>query len=285
MKTFIDLTIDQYPYVYATILIKDKINREIFNITINLTNSVLDLKKEIEFIRDDKSLSNIRLVHSGYLLNDFFSLYSQGVKSGSTIYLIQELTCKNGNNSTIDHNTDFLKNAFSSYPKIHVLFLKPLLPCIKIIKICLNMNISSMDTAFTQNTIYLFKGEILDKQQTFKYYNINDNDSLVCIPVDSAQYNSFLVDKWLKRTNDSENFQMYIDSNTKKSCQNENAKKADIRYHRIELNKKRYFRTFNESRIDEIFLPSASKSDGIKLNIDYKRPSQPSTKRLPYIKK
>lgn len=279
-----DLAIGQYSFIMVSIQIKNLINQEIFYININLTSSVFDLKKEIESQQENISASGIRLVFSGHLLNDFFSLYSQGVKNDSIIYLIGGEYNKNSSNSfDIENESIYRSTSFLLKPNIHVLQLKPFFSCIKSIRIRLNSQISTLDKAFSVDSKYIFKGEVLDKEQTFEYYSIISGDSIVSIQCEYTEENSNLIEKWIKRTNDYETYQKFIDSNVKTNCQNENAKRIDIRYHKIELNKKRYYKMFNENRIEKDYLPSASKKDGIKLNINYQKPSSPSTNKLPFF--
>lgn len=82
-------------YPVVSLLINDKINKSKFIIKTQLMNSGLDLKKEIENEREILSYNKIRLVSSGFLINDFYSLQYQGIKNGSIIYLISENYKKN----------------------------------------------------------------------------------------------------------------------------------------------------------------------------------------------
>lgn len=285
MNAFNDLTVGQYPTVFAIVHIKDKINDEIFDISIDLTNSVLDLKKLIEHNYNNISACNIRLVFSGHLLSDFFSLYSQGVKNDSIIYLINN---KNDNFISLpqdeqSQNSDKISSSKLT-TKIKVLHLKPTMNSIKVILINCDSVISRFDQVFSKDSIYIFKGEVLDKEKTIDYYGISDGNCLVCIPKDFINNDSNLINKWIKQTKDDESFQNYIDSNTNKNCRKEIAKHADIKFQKIELNKNRYYKTFNEERINTLYR-FETKKDEIKLITDYKKPDHPSTNRLPFYVK
>lgn len=72
----------------VTLKVNDKINFTQFFIKVNLTNSGFDLKNEIEIEREDLSARDIRLIFSGRILDDYFSLFHQGIKDGSEIFLI-----------------------------------------------------------------------------------------------------------------------------------------------------------------------------------------------------
>lgn len=76
------------PDFMATLQINDRINCTKFYIKVLLSNSGLDLKNDIECEQNNLSADSIRLVFSGNLLNDYFSLSHQGIKHGSVIFLI-----------------------------------------------------------------------------------------------------------------------------------------------------------------------------------------------------
>lgn len=82
----------------VSLLVKDKINSTSFIIKTNLTNSGIDLKKQIENERDNIFFDKIRLISSGSIVNDFYSLQHQGFKNGSIIFLIPEKKLKNVSN-------------------------------------------------------------------------------------------------------------------------------------------------------------------------------------------
>lgn len=94
----------------VSLLIKDKINESEFIINIFLTCSGLDLKKEIQNEKETLFFDKIRLITSGFLINDFFSLQYQGIQNGSVIYLIpeNEKKCQYGNSKEIE----FSKNLY-----------------------------------------------------------------------------------------------------------------------------------------------------------------------------
>lgn len=72
----------------ATLQINDRINITQFYVKVHLENSGFDLKKEIEFEHESLSANSIRLIFSGRVVSDDFSLFHQGIKHGSIIFLI-----------------------------------------------------------------------------------------------------------------------------------------------------------------------------------------------------
>lgn len=72
----------------VTLQINDRINFTRFYIRVHLEKSGFDLKNEIELEHEGLSANNIRLIFAGRVLDDYFSLYHQGIKHGSIIFLI-----------------------------------------------------------------------------------------------------------------------------------------------------------------------------------------------------
>lgn len=285
MKSF-NRNDDQYPYVNAILHVKDNINNKMFDININLSSSVLDLKKEIEYSSDNLSSSNIRLVSSGHLLNDFFSLYSQGIQNNSIIFIIQRSHSKIESELNLEgeKENETTENFSNSTIIINVYLVQPVVSSIKIIKIQSYSSISKLESVFPKST-FIFKREILDKKQTFDYYGISNNDSIASIGSSFSQ-EKLLIDKIIKKTSDYDEFKRSIEINKSKNYRNELARKIDFKYTKIELSKKRYLRTFNDEKINNrILMPKETKISSIKLNIEYEKPSRPSTKRLPFYRK
>ncbi|KAK8896383.1 hypothetical protein M9Y10_014281 [Tritrichomonas musculus] len=228
--------------------VKDFINRTFFSITTHLTNTALDLKHEVESERDNLSAQNMRLVFSGHLLNDYFTLISQGIKNGSTLYLISEKPQHNAKDEFKNDSVCSSKpnESKSSTSLLHIFQVSRSCVRARHVKLSLNNAIISLDQAFSSNTIYIFSGEILDKTRSFEYYNITNESTIVLLPIDYSNSDPSIMEKWLKLTNDKENFQSLVDSNTKKSCTRENSRLIDLKYNNLELNRKQFLSFYNE---------------------------------------
>lgn len=232
-----------------TLKIRDNINNEVFDIKVPLSYSGYDLKMEIANEHENLFADNMRLVFSGKLLNDFFSLDFQKIKNNSAIFLISQPKPK----KDLDEPENQIKNVDnndSSTTLLHILQVNPRVVNKRKAKLRLESYIVNMDHIFSSNTIYIYHGEILDKYQTFDYYGIHNDSIIVVLPEDYSNENPALLDKWIKMSSDSETFQNLISSNANKSCKAENSRLIDMRYNNIELNRKHYLSVFNEQNVN-----------------------------------
>lgn len=228
--------------------IKDNINQSNFYVKVPLSISGHDLKKEIESQNENLEYQNMRLVFNGKLLSDYFSLYHQGIKNSSVIYLIPQKVQKIEDNETLE--TPLNNNKSSTKQRLRVFQVSQTCVRAKTVELYLKSSIFKLDGVFTTNTLYIYHGTILDKTKTFEYYNIINESTIIILPADLAKANPSFLEKWIKITNDSDGFQLMIDSKAKKSCIRESSRLIDISYNNLELKRKAYFSVFNENRIN-----------------------------------
>lgn len=231
----------------AILLIKDNINQTKFYVKVPLSISGLDLMNEIETQNDKLKGQKFRLVFAGKLLNDYFSLHRQGIKNTSVIYLIhqkiQETETSNDSENTIKINDN---SAF-----LYIFQVGQKCTRTRKVKLFLNSLINKLDAAFSTNSLYVYNGMVLDKTNTFNFYNIKNEATIVFIPEGLSKANPGLLDKWINLTNDACRFQTLIDSNTKKTCARESSRLIDIKYNNLELKKRSYHSVFNENNINK----------------------------------
>ena len=156
------------------------------------------------------------------------------------------------------------------------------LPFYKIYRIILNVNssISILDKIIKQDSIYIYKGQILDKKRSILEYNIIEETALVVISQGIINFNKEIIEKWLK-ISEKEIFHQKVKIGSKQNNQNEMARIKDIRNMRNEMKR----RSFGHNKVSFSNVPSKIniKFDEIKLITEYKEQEEPSCEPLPII--
>lgn len=161
-------------------------------------------------------------------------------------------------------------------------------PCVRIRHIKLNaMNsISILGRVYPCDSIYIFKGQILDISKTFFDYRISNENKIVLISPYMTRSDSYLVEKWIKITNDYENFDERISISINKNSRTELSRIKDIKFFKLEIKRKKFDKFIKKHAVDESdsieYKKNLFKND-IKLNIDYDSIDSPLTDPLPVI--
>lgn len=156
---------------------------------------------------------------------------------------------------------------------------------IRHIKLDSNNCISILYAIYPNDSKFIFKGQILDISKTFLQYQINNENKIVLISPMMIHYNPFLVDRWLKITNDQKSFEERIDLNVNKNSRLEIARLKDIKLLKLEVKRKKYdkyLKSQNSNQYNSIESINKNQTDE-KLEINYKSIDSPSIDPLPII--
>lgn len=156
---------------------------------------------------------------------------------------------------------------------------------IRHIKLDSNNCISILYAIYPNDSKFIFKGQILDISKTFLQYQINNENKIVLISPMMIHHNPFLVDRWLKITNDQKSFEERINLNVNKNSRLEIARLKDIKLLKLEVKRKKfdkYLKSQNASQYNSIESISKNQTDE-KLEINYKSIDSPSIDPLPII--
>lgn len=152
-------------------------------------------------------------------------------------------------------------------------------PCKRIrhIRIRPHYFISILDTIYPNDSILINKGQILDRNNSFEFYKILNDDKIIVLPFHLANSKPELIEKWRKESLDEENFEQKMNWQINSSCRRELSRIRDLKFLKSELkrNQKRLDSTNYLARIYE------NKKNDIKLNIDYNQKDSPSCEPLP----
>ena len=164
------------------------------------------------------------------------------------------------------------------------------LPFYKIFRIKINndSSLSLLDSVFTSESIYIYNGRVLDKDQSFIKYNIAPESAIVSLSPKIIQKYKNITEKWIKITSNNEIFNQKIKMNASKENQKEIARIRDIKSMRNEMKHKQ----FGHSKLNSYKLPSNLKSLNFSINdkneeitliTDYPEQEDPSCEPLPII--
>ncbi|KAK8842427.1 hypothetical protein M9Y10_026010 [Tritrichomonas musculus] len=156
---------------------------------------------------------------------------------------------------------------------------------IRHIKLDSNNCISILYAIYPNDSKFIFKGQILDISKTFLQYQINNENKIVLISPMMIHHNPFLVDRWLKITNDQKSFEERINLNVNKNSRLEIARLKDIKLLKLEVKRKKfdkYLKSQNASQYNSIESINKNQTDE-KLEINYKSIDSPSIDPLPII--
>ena len=157
---------------------------------------------------------------------------------------------------------------------------------IKHIKLNKNSSISILNDIYPKDSLYIYSGQILDISRSFVYYNIKKDNKIVLIPSNMKKRNPNFIDKWLKLTNDKEQFEDMVNIKMKKTSRSELARLRDIKCMKNELKQKRFclkHKLLNEQSfgIEKQFYVNNKEEE--QLNVEYDLSTTPSVDPLPII--
>lgn len=160
-------------------------------------------------------------------------------------------------------------------------------PYIRIRSINLNANskVNILNSLYPSNSKYLFNGQILDTEKTFKHYNILNENKIVLISENMMKSNPNSIQKWLSMTS-KKDFEEKINLNIKNDYRKEIARLKDFKYFKIENQRKKYKHFFKNQFMKQKKVLSwdndynENKND-IKLKTDFKPLGSPSCDPLP----
>lgn len=198
----------------------------------------------------------------------------------------------------------------SNSPNIISIFLYQPHMRIQRLRVKSDRTISTLSSNYIRDMTFIYKGQILNKDQTFSFYDIPDGSKIAMIPEDAMKANPSFREKWLNITCDKENFDKKIEMSTNSDCRKEMSRLSDIRYQKLEL-KRRNHSFFIRSRMNtnsQNFFSSSSekeannsegsnqvnnyyfdlykkgsKKNEIQLNVNYEPSDVPSADPLPII--
>ena len=149
---------------------------------------------------------------------------------------------------------------------------------IRYIRLKENSCISVLSSIYSPDSIYIYDGQILNSDKTFREYNIGEGNKMVLLPSSMMVSNYSFVEKWLKLTSNKESFEEKIDLNMVKGSQKELARIKDIKFNKLDEKKKflgKYFNTHKKTYKKERNQP--------ELKCDYEPPQNPSCHPLPIL--
>jgi hypothetical protein len=82
-----------------------------------------------------------------------------------------------------------------------------------------------------QNTLLIWRGQILSPTRTFDFYKMTDNEAIIAVPQSSSETT---VRTWLNQTVNSENFQKWVAMAVDRGAQRNEARLRDLSLMRLE---------------------------------------------------
>jgi hypothetical protein len=122
---------------------------------------------------------------------------------------------------------------------------------------------------------FIYRGQLLDENQTFAFYGMKSKDSMVALPANRSEV---MTERWATITRDSETFYDMIQSLMEAPSRSETLRIQDLRAMRLESRPRQYrrFLTSFAPSIDLAVAPMKSEATVIP-----KPPEDVSTEALP----
>ncbi|KAK8838571.1 hypothetical protein M9Y10_033203 [Tritrichomonas musculus] len=157
-------------------------------------------------------------------------------------------------------------------------------PYIRIRYIRLNENsvVSILRTIYPEDSLYIYRGQVLDDNKTFIECQIQNNNKIILIPSSMKTSNESLYQKIIKITSDQERFESIIDKNMGDHNKNEIARLKDIKFFKNEQ-KRKFLMKFANSEKFQNQTPKMENDTNNPTKIDFKKNDLPSTQPLPII--
>lgn len=157
-------------------------------------------------------------------------------------------------------------------------------PYIRIRYIRLNENsvVSILRTIYPEDSLYIYRGQVLDDNKTFIECQIRNNNKIILIPSSMKTSNESLYQKIIKLTSDQERFESIIDKNMGDHNKNEIARLKDIKFFKNEQ-KRKFLMKFANSEKFQNQTPKKENDTNSPTKIDFKKNDLPSTQPLPII--
>lgn len=203
------------------------------------------------------------------------------------IYTNGPVNCQAYSNNAIEQTEN-------SSPNIIMIYLYQPQMRIQKVQIKSERTISSLSRHYLKNMVFIYKGQILDKEKSFSFYEIQNGSKIAMIPEDSTKSNPYFQEKWLNITNDSETFDKTIELNINSDFRKELSRLSDIKHQRMEMKQRNHsfyvkYKCFSQntkkSENDNFcdLYKKGIKIDKMKLNVDYEKDEIPSDQPLPII--
>lgn len=157
-------------------------------------------------------------------------------------------------------------------------------PYIRIRYIRLNENsvVSILRTIYPEDSLYIYRGQVLDDNKTFIECQIQNNNKIILIPSSMKTSNESLYQKIIKITSDQERFESIIDKNMGDHNKNEIARLKDIKFFKNEQ-KRKFLMKFANSEKFQNQTPKMENDTNNPTKIDFRKNDLPSTQPLPII--
>lgn len=166
--------------------------------------------------------------------------------------------------------------------KMNIYVLQPF-SRIRHIKLNPKESISVLNQLYLPDSTYIHKGKILDITKSFLFYRISNESKIVNISPVMAKNNPNFIEKWLKITSDSENFEKKIETSINKKNRNEIARLKDMKLNKCELRKKHlgaYLTKCVNRKVNDVLI---NDNDQPSLKIDFESTDSPSCNPLPVL--
>lgn len=159
---------------------------------------------------------------------------------------------------------------------------------IRTIKLDSNYSISVLNQIYSDNSTYIFGGQILDVEKSFHHYNIENESKIVIISSNICQSNPNLVQKWIDLTNQKDYFDERINLNLKNDFRKEIARIRDIKTFKMESKKRKLGKFYmsklnNQSNLSIWQNKIDDNVKNVKINVDFDQLDCPSNDPLPVI--
>ena len=159
---------------------------------------------------------------------------------------------------------------------------------IRTIKLDSNYSLSVLNQIYSDNSTYIFGGQILDIEKSFSHYDIENESKLVIISSNILQSNPNLVQKWIDLTNKKDYFDEKINLNLKNDYRKEIARIKDIKTFKMESKKRKIGKFYmaklnNQSNLSRLQNKIEDNVKDVKINVDFDPLDCPSNDPLPII--
>lgn len=159
-------------------------------------------------------------------------------------------------------------------------FIYAFQPCYRIrhIKIKPHYLISILNIIYPNDTILIYKGQVLERKNSFNYYKILNDDKIIVLPFELTKSSPELIDKWKKESLDIESFEQKLNLQINSNCRKEISRIRDLKTFKSELKRSKIGLNSN-NYLNSLY--DFKKKDDTKLNIDYPKSDFPSCEPLP----
>ncbi|KAK8836673.1 hypothetical protein M9Y10_037610 [Tritrichomonas musculus] len=146
-----------------------------------------------------------------------------------------------------------------------------------------NSSISVLNNIYPKDSIYIYSGQILDVSKSFVDYDIKEDNKIVLFPSSMKKQNPNFINKWLRLTNNKEQFEEIVNLN--KSYRNELARLQDIKRMKKDLKRRNFYSTHKtlNSQSLKILNQIYENSKKEELNVEYDSLNTPAIDPLPII--